>query len=119
MIIVEFKDRLRQLRKERKLTQTEVGKAIGVTAGSVSKFETGLKPASRETVERAANFFEVPIDFILGRSDSREVDEDFNKKYHGIKSRLEQLPEEHQEIVLQNMLSIMESLEKLNNPTEK
>ena len=116
---MEFKDRLRQLRKERKLTQTEVGKAIGVTAGSVSKFETGLKPASRETVERAANFFEVPIDFILGRSDSREVNEDFSKKYHGIKSRLEQLPEEHQEIVLQNMLSIMESLEKLNNPNEK
>ncbi|QWI68552.1 helix-turn-helix transcriptional regulator [Bacillus mycoides] len=113
MITVEFKDRLRQLRKERNLTQQDLGQAIGVTAGSVSKFETGFKPASRETVERAADFLSVPVDYLLGRSDSRELDEGINQKYLSVKNRLEQLPEEHQEIVLQNMLTMMESLEKL------
>ncbi|CUB58367.1 helix-turn-helix transcriptional regulator [Bacillus cereus] len=116
---MEFKDRLRQLRKERKLTQTELGQAIGVTAGSVSKFETGFKPPSRETVERAADFLEVPVDYLLGRSNSREFDADIDNKYHDLKSRLQQLPEEHQEIVLQNMLTIMESLEKLNTSPKK
>ncbi|ABA46442.1 putative phage repressor fragment [Bacillus phage Gamma isolate d'Herelle] len=36
MIIVEFKDRLRQLRRERNLTQHDLGQAIGVTAGSIT-----------------------------------------------------------------------------------
>ncbi|PFB77983.1 transcriptional regulator [Bacillus anthracis] len=118
MIIVEFKDRLRQLRRERNLTQHELGQAIGVTAGSVSKFETGFKPASRETVERAADFLGVPVDYLLGRSDSRELDADMNEKYLSIKKRLEQLPEEHQEIVLQNMLTMMESLERLKSTSK-
>ncbi|PEO40949.1 transcriptional regulator, partial [Bacillus wiedmannii] len=44
-----------------------------------------------------------------------ELDTEMNQKYLNLKSRLEQLPEEHQEIVLQNMLTMMESLEKLKS----
>ena len=35
-----------------------------------------------------------------------------NTKYNALKIRLDQLPQEHQEILLQNMLTMMESFEK-------
>ena len=53
---MELKDRIRLLRKERNLKQNELGKAIGVNAASVSKFESGLKSPSRETIQRMADF---------------------------------------------------------------
>ena len=38
-----------------------------------------------------------------------------NTKYNALKIRLDQLPQEHQEILLQNMLTMMESFEKISN----
>ncbi|WP_035430920.1 helix-turn-helix domain-containing protein [Bacillus sp. UNC322MFChir4.1] len=116
---MELKDRMRFLRKERNLTQTEFGQAIGVNAASVSKFETGAKSPSRETLEKAADFLNVTVDYLLGRSETRELNAILDQKYHHLKSRLDQLPEEHQEILLQNMLTMMESFEKLNSSNKK
>lgn len=112
---MELKERIRFLRTERNLKQDELGKAIGVNAASVSKFETGLKSPSRETLQRMADFFNVSADYLLGRSDNRQLNQILNKKYNILKTRLDQLPQEHQEIVLQNMLTMMESFEKISN----
>ncbi|ARJ20487.1 XRE family transcriptional regulator [Bacillus thuringiensis] len=112
---MELKERIRFLRKERNLKQDELGKAIGVNAASVSKFETGLKSPSRETLQRMADFFNVTADYLLGRSNNRQLNEMLDQKYNVLKNRLDQLPEEHQEILLQNMITMMESFEKINN----
>ncbi|MBG9612476.1 MULTISPECIES: helix-turn-helix domain-containing protein [Bacillus] len=116
---MELKERIRFLRTERNLKQDELGKAIGVNAASVSKFETGLKSPSRETLQRMADFFNVSADYLLGRSDNRQLNQILNKKYNILKTRLDQLPQEHQEIVLQNMLTMMESFEKISNYKKK
>ncbi|MBW3490611.1 helix-turn-helix domain-containing protein [Bacillus sp. FDAARGOS_1420] len=112
---MELKERIRFLRKERNLKQDELGKAIGVNAASVSKFETGLKSPSRETLQRMADFFNVSADYLLGRSDDRQLNQMLNTKYNALKIRLDQLPQEHQEILLQNMLTMMESFKKISN----
>lgn len=116
---MELKDRIRSLRKEHNLKQSELAEAIGVNGGSVSKFETGLKAPSRETLQRIADYFNVTADYLLGRSNTKELNEMLDRKYFDLKIRLEQLPEAHQEIVLKQMQTMMEGFEELNHPNKK
>ncbi|MED1303088.1 transcriptional regulator [[Bacillus thuringiensis] serovar konkukian] len=116
---MELKDRIRTLRKKHNLKQGELGEAIGINAASVSKFETGLKSPSRETLERIANFFNVTVDYLLGRSYTPELNTMLDRKYKELKDKLEEFPEDQQEILLKQMQIMMQSFEELNNLTKK
>lgn len=62
-------ERLKQLRNERKLTQTELGNKINVTKVSISGYESGKRSPDTDTLQRLADFFEVSTDYLLGRTD--------------------------------------------------
>jgi len=63
---MEFKDILRQLRKARGLTQTELGKALGVSVSAISSYETGTRFPDFETQEAMADYFNISIDTLRG-----------------------------------------------------
>ena len=63
-------ERIKELRAEADLRQSEFGKAIGFSAQVVSNVERGSFP-STEFVNRSAACFGVPADYILGRTTSR------------------------------------------------
>ena len=100
-----------------------VGQAIGVLLQVLFlSFETGVLNLHLEKLLNVQLTFLglVPVDYLLGRSDSRELDADMNQKYLSIKKPFRtKLPEEHQEIVLQNMLTMMESLKEKLKSTSK
>lgn len=81
MNVREFKNIFQQLRKERDLTQEEISKALGVSKSSVAMWETGQRLPSPELYEQIADFFNVDIDYLYGRSSIRQkvrYDEDGN-----------------------------------------
>lgn len=81
MNVREFKNIFYQLRKERDLTQEEISKALGVSKSSVAMWETGQRLPSPELYEQIADFFNVDIDYLYGRSSIRQkvrYDEDGN-----------------------------------------
>lgn len=59
--------RLKQLRIEKKITQLELGKIINVTHVSISGYESGNRFPDISTLERLADYFNVQIDYLLGR----------------------------------------------------
>jgi transcriptional regulator with XRE-family HTH domain len=63
-----FTDRLKQLRKEKGLTQDKLAKKIGVTGRHVGKYETGMSFPSFETLKKLADVLEVPVSFLLEES---------------------------------------------------
>jgi repressor LexA len=65
-------DRLRQLRKSRKLTQEEVGKHLGITAQSYSNYENDNREPDFATVSKLADYFNVSVDYLLGREEKKE-----------------------------------------------
>ncbi|WP_050184329.1 helix-turn-helix domain-containing protein [Domibacillus robiginosus] len=67
-------ERLKKLRKEKKLTQEELGKKVNVTKVSISGYETGNRSPDSETLQKLADFFNVSIDYLLGRSDLKNID---------------------------------------------
>ena len=64
-----FKERLKQLRLERQLSQSELAKNLGVSQRSISSWETGFRQPDFDTLERIARFFEVTQDYLLGLAD--------------------------------------------------
>ena len=58
--------RLKTLRKEKKLTQSELGKLINVTKVSICCYEKGIRLPSLETLIDLSEIFKVSIDYLLG-----------------------------------------------------
>jgi len=63
---LQFAERLQALRDERKLTNAELGKAVGLSHVSIGNFLDGQLPKS-EHLMALAKFFGVSTDWLLGR----------------------------------------------------
>ena len=67
-----FGERLRLLREEKGLSQALLAEEIGVASNTVSIWERGVRePLSNELVNALAAYFDVPITYLAGISDSR------------------------------------------------
>jgi transcriptional regulator with XRE-family HTH domain len=64
---------LRQLRKERDLTQEELGALFNVEKNTVSGWESGRRAPSIETLAGLSQYFGVPSDFLLGLLDAKNI----------------------------------------------
>lgn len=65
----KFSDRLRHLRTSRDLSQMEFSKLIKLSKSSINMYERGEREPGLETLERIADFFNVDMDYLLGKSD--------------------------------------------------
>lgn len=65
-----FGQRLRELRNQRGISQNELSKYIGVSKSSVNMYERGEREPGFETLEAIADFFNVNMDYLLGRKNS-------------------------------------------------
>ncbi len=72
--MVDFSQRLKQLRLDKHLTQAQVANRIGVTASMVSSYETDIRLPSFEVMVRIADLFGVTVDYLLCREDKRFLD---------------------------------------------
>jgi transcriptional regulator with XRE-family HTH domain len=67
------KNNLRVLRKEKKLTQIALQMKTGIEQAILSKYESGARVPTTENLLILANFYNVSIDYILCRTDKREI----------------------------------------------
>ena len=65
----KFSERLRQLRTAADLSQMEFAKQIKTSKSSINMYERGEREPSFETLERIADYFNVDMDYLLGKSD--------------------------------------------------
>ena len=72
--MVDFSQRLKQLRNDKHLTQAQVAERVGVTASMVSSYETDIRLPSFEVMVRIADLFGVTVDYLLCREDKRFLD---------------------------------------------
>lgn len=59
-------NRLKELRKSRGLTQTDVAKYIGISQNNYSYWENGKVKIDTGSMQKLADFFGVTVDYILG-----------------------------------------------------
>ena len=65
--------RLRELREQKGLSQLRVAMDLNMNQNSISRYETGVREADYKTLILFADYYQVSIDYILGRTDKREM----------------------------------------------
>lgn len=63
--------RIRDLREDKDLTQTQVSKQLNISQRAYSHFETGTRGIPTEILIKLADLFEVSLDYLVGRSDKK------------------------------------------------
>ena len=67
-----FPQRLKELRKSRRVSQRALAAALGVTQQAVGKWEMGRSTPDPATIARIADFFGASADYLLGCSGQRQ-----------------------------------------------
>lgn len=64
--------RLKTLRKERKISQLKLALDLNMNQNSISRYENMEREADYKTLLKFADYFDVSLDYLLGRSESYE-----------------------------------------------
>ena len=65
--------RIRDLREDKDLNQTQVAKILGMSQTGYSKYETGENDLPSAILIKLADFYGVSVDYILERTDNPEM----------------------------------------------
>lgn len=82
-----FPTRLRELIKEKNITQNELASKIGVTRQAISLYTSGQSKPDISILKKITEYFEVPADYLLGLSDNRYSENMFLGKELGLSDK--------------------------------
>lgn len=92
--------RIKELRKERGMKQSELAKVLHISQQAIGSWETGRTIPGADTLNDLADYFNVTADYLLGRPDKKEKksvelsDDDVIMTYQG-----KELSNEDREII--------------------
>ena len=64
-----FSERLRETRQKRIFTQKNISDHLGIAERAYQNYEYGNREPNLETLVKLADFFDVSLDYLVGRSD--------------------------------------------------
>lgn len=67
----KFGDRLKLLRKERHLQQSQLGELFELSPSAIGSYERNLREPSYSQLISFAEYFNVSLDYLLGRTEDR------------------------------------------------
>ncbi|SNY19209.1 DNA-binding transcriptional regulator, XRE-family HTH domain [Orenia metallireducens] len=66
-LINKLSEKLKKLRKEKEITQAELAEVLDVSTSMVGMYETNSRNPSYEILIKIADYFDVSVDYLLGR----------------------------------------------------
>ena len=73
---IGFASKISALRREKKITQKDAAAELGVSQALLSHYEKGIRECNLEFVKKAAVYYNVSADFLLGLSDTKHGSRD-------------------------------------------
>lgn len=70
-----FGDKIKERRKQRHFTQSQLAKMLGVSASAVGMYEQGRREPDNKTLLKLCEIFDTSSDYLLGNLDSSRADE--------------------------------------------
>lgn len=68
-----YYQRLRDLREDKDLNQTQIAQLLKTTQPQYSLYEKGLRQIPFDKVIELADFYNVSIDYIAGRTNNKQI----------------------------------------------
>lgn len=106
--MAEIKDRIVSLRNEKNITQSQLAEELDISPSAIGMYEQGRRKPSYELLEEICDYFNVDMDYLMGRSDIK------NRYQAGLKYEWEDKKEE-KDIFSQLTEEELAKLEKFNN----
>jgi len=106
-----FGDRLKELRIEIKLTQEQLAEKFNTGKASISHYESNRRIPDAHTIEKFAEYFNVTVDFLLGRTEIRQQAEP--KYIYSSDELIELLPVEYKELFKSQNLGYVKFTKKM------
>jgi len=69
---MKLAERMRELRKERNLRQEQLAVALNLGMATYCRYEQGKREPTASVLERIADYYDVSVDYLLGRCDNRK-----------------------------------------------
>lgn len=113
-------NRLRELRVKKGLLQSDIAKVINKTDRAVGQYEREERDPSSETWIKLAEFFDVSLDYLLGKTKSKKnenkIDDVINEEMIGMsKEEYNKLPSEQKKQIRDFALFVKNQYEKNKN----
>lgn len=77
-------NRIKELRKEKGLTQSDLAKLLNVSDRSVGFYENEKRDPDTNSLKILSDFFDVSIDYLLGHSNQKSDERIFSSAFHSI-----------------------------------
>lgn len=107
--------RVKEIRAELKLSQSQFAESIGVSKSLISLIELGRKNPSVETINKIAKKGNVSIDYIMGRADNRSSSKNETSKVkielNTAVDRIEKLTEDQQRFIIKMLNGMVDNIE--------
>lgn len=121
-------DRLRDLRKNKDMTQANLGKLLNMSHSAINRYENSINLPDINTVSKLSEVFNVSTDYLLDKSDLRNVKNcSTHEEFHQLaidiieiyikKGKIkkdERLTQEHKEKILREIEALIDMTNKLD-----
>lgn len=115
---MNFPTRLREMRRRKNLSQTELGKRIGLHYIQIGRYEKGTAQPTSEVLVKLAQELEVSIDYLMTGKIISEMDGELQDQHliHQFK-QIEQLDQEDKKVVktLLDAFLLKKQIQKMSN----
>lgn len=65
----EYIERIKDLMNEERISQAELARSVGISQSAVCNWLNGKKEPSIDSLWRLADFFDISVDYIIGRKE--------------------------------------------------
>jgi transcriptional regulator with XRE-family HTH domain len=111
---MEFKDRLKSLRNERKMLQKELGDKIGAAASTISGYEQGERMPDYNSLKEISKVFGVTVDYLLGNDACSDIENEFPEAVRLIRKSANKMDPKQKDKLVELMEWYIDSLDKFN-----
>lgn len=101
-VFMEIKDILKNLRKNSKISQSELANRLGIGQATICQWERGLAKPTSDGIIALSKFYEVSADFLLGINDNMHGAE-LGEEYVELVGRYENLTREQKRLIIDLM----------------
>ncbi|MEH6941485.1 helix-turn-helix domain-containing protein [Bacillus sp. JJ722] len=100
--------RIKALREARKLTMQELADKVGISKSMISYYENGKKTPSVKTINIIASVLNVSVDYLLGKTDSFDGNENTSNDIKLLIEKYERLDPSKKEAILKILDTLAE-----------
>ena len=108
-----FGDIFKELRLERKLSQEKIADDLEISQPLIAKWESHQSTPSPEMLDYIADYFNVSVDYLIGRSKYRNLEADNSELDNVLFSKAKDLTDDEKKTIINVINAIKKDIDKV------